>query len=136
MSGDGTIVKQGATYSVQDVRSAIYTKRPTDALYLKSNYFDLFPTNAVTRGQLGVNLTLPPSDRIYDLSEVLLICSVRIFSSLTGQPLADNTKVRIFHLRSMFTYSCIRLYLLFSLNSAGRSTRFCLRYLNPSKRAL
>lgn len=89
---DATLIRPGGTYGVEDFRSAIYERKPVQALFKQSKYHHFFPQSGSVQGSQGGDFQIRGCPKILDFSECYTYMKIRIKDGKTLKNL-ENKKV-------------------------------------------
>jgi hypothetical protein len=99
MATDVTASRPGGTFDAQTVNAALFVPKPRDALFARSRFVPIYARDGVARYDQGGNFELTPNAKVWDMSEIYAVLSLRICSGkdTNNSNLPDNAIVRIYH---------------------------------------
>ena len=111
---DATATHIGGTFNAQTVSQALFIERPRDALWGRSRYIPIHPRDGATKNDSGGTFELQSTNRVYDMSQVKLVTSLRICNGKTQGPLTNGTVVS-FYLAPFFIQYIFRFHFRYFL---------------------
>ena len=94
---DTVLVREGASYGIQEFKQAIFEKRPVQALFKQSKYHHFYPQSGSVRGSMGGNFLIPGSQKLLDFGEAYMYLKIRLMRGdagvNAGKNFPPNTKV-------------------------------------------